>query len=100
MDAYTRYLKKRLIGLRMVALLSALIGIAGIFLYFLNAVNPWVCAVIIAYSMAITFTLNSTYQEINSNAFWKKFSMALAFLGFIAIFAIIIYAFVSGALRF
>lgn len=100
MDVYSRKLKKTIVKTRLVGLLSAILGVACIFFYYFKLLDPWVCIITLSYAMAVCFTLNSTYQEIFSGRKISKINLAFAVIFFLATIGIIVYAFVSGNIKF
>lgn len=100
MDAYTRQLKKKIIRVRFTALAASILGIFFILAYFFNLLNKWICIIGLSYTIALTFTLNSTYQDVGGSKAWKGINTAMAVLGYVATLGIIVYAFVAGVFRF
>ncbi len=100
MDAYSRQIKKKIILVRFTALAASILGMLFIFAFFFNIFDKWLCIIGISYSIAITFMLNSSYQEVCNSVVWKRINMTLAVLGFLATFGIILYAFIFGIFSF
>ncbi len=100
MDIYSKALKRRIVKTRLVGILSAILATLCVFFYYFNVLDHWVCIIMLSYSMAISFTLNSSYQDINGALHWSKFSLLFAVVFFVATLALIIYAFASGNIRF
>ena len=100
MDAYGRVLKQKMYGVRINGLLVSLVGIASIVFYFFQVINPFLCLVLLCYSIGIVFILNSTYQEVRSGKIYSKLNLAFSFLFLAITVGLVVYCFVKGYLRF
>ncbi len=99
MDAYTKYLKKRMNATRLMGLLVSAIGVACILLNYFKIINSWLAAVVVCYSMGCCFFFNGSYQDVKSGKVLKRLNYFLAALFFIGTVALAIYAFFAGYIR-
>lgn len=83
---------------RLMGLFASAAGVAYIFFYFFNLVAPWLCVIIIPYTIALIFMFNSTYQEISSGVKLSKVNLSFAVLFFLATLGLLAFSFFSGNL--
>lgn len=95
MNVYERSVKKRIVLARTIGLLTSAIGVASIFLYFFEIINPWFCVILLSYCMAMAFVLNSTFQEIRTGRIFCIVNLIFAFIFFVMTIFIIVYSFVT-----
>ena len=100
MDAYSKALRKRLVKTRLTGIVAGALAAMCIVFFVLELMNPWICAIVLSYSMGLSCVLNSMQQDIRDAKRWKSFSQFLSVIFFLATIALVVYAFVSGEIRF
>lgn len=97
---YTKYIKKRLTFSRFNGFLASAAAIVLVVLYFLEKVNPWLAVIDITYFVGMTFNCNVTCQDIKKGSPWQKINAAFAVISYLLAIGLMVYALVTGELRF
>ena len=102
---YGEFLKRKLKITRWMGLFTCLVGLACIILFGMQRVNliqtmfsEWMLLVMITYTMAAAFTLNSGLQGIKSGNPWARLNAMCAIAFYLFVVTLISYGFASGNL--
>lgn len=102
---YGKYLKRKMVMSRIMGILGCLIGLACITLYILqrlsvlsHIINDWMLLVMVTYTMALAFTVNSGLQGIKVGNPWQRINSIFAMFFYFFVVFLISYGFASGNL--
>ena len=102
---YSKYLKRRLKITRLMGLFTCIVGLVCIILFGLQRTNlirtlfaDWMLVIIITYTMAAAFTLNSGLQGIKTGNPWARINASCAIFFYMCVVTLISYGFASGNL--
>lgn len=98
MQEYNGYLKRRLMLSRILGIITCLVGITCLVLYYFKIVNEWMCLVVLTYCMANCFTLNSQLQGVRVGNPWQRINAICAMFFYLFVVFLISYGFASGNL--
>lgn len=100
MDYYSKYIKRKILSLRLLGILSSLAGIGFVLFYYFNIINHWLCGIMICYIIALNFLVNSSYQEIFSGVKMSRTNLIIAILFLLFTIVLIIYTIVTGQFKY
>lgn len=95
---YSGFLKRKMIMSRIMGVISCLIGITCLILYYFKVVNEWMCLIILTYCMANCFMLNSNLQGIKVGNPWQRVNAYCSIFFYLFVVFLISYGFASGNL--
>ena len=104
-NEYGKYLKRKMVISRVMGILGCLIGLACIAVYILqrfsiitHILNDWMLLVMVTYTMAMAFTVNSGLQGIKVGNPWQRINTIFAMFFYLFVVFLISYGFASGNL--
>ena len=103
---YGGYLKRKMMISRFIGIIGCLLGLACVTLYILQKfsviegfMNDWMLLVVLTYTMAMAFTVNSGLQGIKVGNPWQRINTLLALLFYLFVLFLIVYGFTTGDLK-
>lgn len=90
-----KYLKKRMITQRMTGILTCLLALTSIGVYYYQLINGWMCVIVLAYCLGSVFTANSFIQDIKVGNPWSRVNSICSIAFYVLTVGLIIYGFVT-----
>lgn len=104
-EEFGKYLKRKMMMLRIIGIIGCLAGVACLVVYALQksniigeVISDWLLLINITYSMGVAFTSNSGLQGIKIGNPWQRLNAICAIFFYFLVVFLIGYGFASGNL--
>lgn len=94
-----QYLKKKMITQRISGIITCLLALTSIGVYYFEIINGWMCVIVLAYCLSSVFTANSFIQDIKVGNPWQRVNSICSIAFYVLTVGLIIYGFVTHNLE-
>ncbi len=94
-----QYLKKKMITQRISGIITCLLALTSIGVYYFEIINGWMCVIVLTYCLGSVFTANSFIQDIKVGNPWQRVNSICSIAFYVLTVGLIIYGFVTHNLE-